>query len=228
MKRFLFFLVLTIFFYYKGGSQTHTVYKRYTLPGKFPSGEQRLTLSSNGIFYYSVSVESRAVVAKGNWKIKGDKLHLTTWGRQKSYPKLKIDFVNQTDSGKALLSAKDVFQRPFCHLGIALIRKGSNGDFPNYTYLDSSGKLTVDKDEYSTFYLLYQYGDSEAEEFDKNVQYYSFEPEVYQINMYIDFDGDAPLDRGVVVIDYGNHIFQMKKDGLYEKGKKIFNVQAPK
>ncbi|MGZ3853209.1 MAG: hypothetical protein ACXVBX_10500, partial [Flavisolibacter sp.] len=205
MKRFIFFLLLTIFFFCKGSSQTPTVYKRYTLPGKFPSGVQTLTLSSDGIFYYSVSVESRAFVAKGNWKIKGDRMFLTTWSRQNSYPRLKIDFVKQSDTGKVLLSAKDAFQQPFRNLGVALIRKGSNGDFPNYTYLDSTGKLTIDKNEYSTFYLLYQYGDSEAKEFDSTVQYYSFGPEVHQIKLYVDFDGSAPLNRGVVLFDYGSH-----------------------
>jgi hypothetical protein len=229
MQKVIFLFLLAIAFLGKSFSQQPTAYKRFTNPGKFPVGGQLLTLGSNGIFYFSMSVESRAAVAKGNWKIKKDKLYLTAWSRGKSYPTLKIEFVNQPDTGKVVISAKDAFQRPFYRLGVALIRKDSNGDdYPALAYLDSTGKLIVDKKEYPAFYLLYQYGDSEAEEFDKNIQVYSFGQDIQQVNMHIDFDAGAPLDRGVVVIDYRNHVFKIKKEGLYEKGKRVFNTEELK
>jgi hypothetical protein len=228
MQKVIFLFLLAIAFPGKGFSQIPTVYKRYTNSGEFPVGGQLLTLASNGIFYFSMSAESRAIVAKGSWKIKKDKLYLTAWSRQKSYPTLKIEFVNQPDTGKVVISATDAFHQPFNFLGVALIRKNSKGDYPALAYLDSTGKLIVDKNEYPSFYLLYQYGDSEAEEFDKNVKVYSFGQDIQQVKMHIDFDAGAPLDRGVVVIDYGNHVFNIKKDGLYEKGKRVFNIEELK
>jgi hypothetical protein len=46
--------------------------------------------------------------------------------------------------------------------------------------------------------------------------------------MHIDFDAGAILDRGVVLFDYENHVFNIKKDGLYEKGKRVFNIEKLK
>src|SRR5688500_6525291 len=86
----------------------------YYRDNQFPFGIEHLSLSSDGIFFFTISSESgQCLLAKGNWRKKRNTLILHSWDSTLAYPKPKIDLINESGKDTIIITAVDYFNMPF-------------------------------------------------------------------------------------------------------------------
>ena len=218
-------VLLSIFLSLNTFAQKPKLLKWYINDQGFPFGYDHLTLSSDSIFFYTASTENGCYLAKGNWKIKKNKLYLNSWDSIRAYPKLHIDFIKGSDTNNVIIKSFDYFGDPITGLSLGLI-KHNQRDISNaeIVFADSLGQFLLSKLEVEGFFLIYQFYNSSAFKYDSSIQSYKLEPYITQINIDIQPAAAGALDRGIYLINLGNGIFDIREDGLYSKGKRIYQI----
>jgi hypothetical protein len=218
------FLILSIFIFNSLGAQDFPkLYKWYYRDNGFPFGIEHLTLSSDGIFFYTVSSESgKCFLAKGTWKQKGNKLYLIGFDSTLAYPKPKVEFVKGSDS-LLVITALDYFNKPFDGLTIGLLTPDTKNLYDGeYTFADSLGKFKVDKTKYSGFFFIYQWYNSDASLYDTTIQSYKITKDINGINVYLPIASAGALDRGISLINFGAQTFKIRDKGLRRKRELVY------
>jgi hypothetical protein len=212
-------VIFLLFFYGKSiesiGQTRPQLIKWYYWDRGFTLGIEHLTLSSDSIFFFSISAESGAYISKGTYKIKRNKLYLNSFDSTRTYPNFKMEFIKGDSANDVTIFAKDYFNNPFEGLSVRPIsRKDSSFYNSSPIFADSLGQIIISKEENWSFYFLYQFDNSDAFLIDKSIQNYLLEKEVKQINVYIDFASSGGLDRGIKFMTLGNNIYKVKRGGL--------------
>lgn len=217
MKKFLilYYLILECSFAFPQGKPY--IYKQYI------NNDDRfiidnLILSSDGLFFSFASCEcGKEYYAKGNWKIKKNKLYLDSFDSTLAFPNSKISFINSQQTDSVIISGIDYFGKPMTSLLLGLIYKDSTiSRF--YEFVDNSGRLKISKKEYIGFFLIYEM--REATGLLANKDYYHFfGPDTKEALIHIDFAA-AGFDREPVTFKYPNKVFRLKSGGLFGKGSK--------
>jgi hypothetical protein len=212
-----FFLSLSSLCY---GQKPAKVYRTFISDNDRYVGE-RLTLGTDGIFFYSSSCEcGNERYAKGTWRISKNKLYLNGFDSASAFPPSKIEEVTGQSTDQVLLTATNHYGLPLSGLTVAVLRDTVNFNNVGYLHTDSTGKVMVDRKYFTGFYLIYECHPAVVNIGD-TLKTIMFNPNISQYNIHIDF-ANAGFDREPIAFSYGKKVYTIRKNKLVYKNKVVF------
>ncbi|MCF3110901.1 hypothetical protein LL912_19100 [Niabella sp. CC-SYL272] len=189
-------------------------------------GIDYLTLSSDHYYFFTASTEHGCVLAKGTWRIKGNKLYMKSLDSLQAYPLPRLEFIKGDTAEFVTIKTFDYFHKPFSGLALWPLRRGDS-TLSEFDWLspDSLKQFRISKKEFTGFCFIYQVRGQNIPLPDTS-GFYQFTSDLKQINIFINWPEAGALDRGIEIISFkGEAVFTIKEDGLYRGRKRIYTLQ---
>jgi hypothetical protein len=163
------------------------------------------------------------MTGKGMWYQKKNQLILQPFDSIRAFPRVTAIHTQEvTDTTFYKINFKDYYGDPYPGIYVVL-QSSVEGDSDLRS--DSTGTINILKENgrYYAFYLRFKDANSDWYRID-SLKNYEFSEGVTGYTIHINYPSSVILDRSVILARMHRHNFRFKKDGLYHKKNKRYDL----